>query len=107
MNQLTKTGSLSDRGRMVVASCLINELQLDWRWGAAYFEQHLLDFDTAINWSSWQIMAGVINNPATKVGIDLSNLQLSSTEKAFQNQWANPKDCHSIDHVDAADWPIE
>jgi deoxyribodipyrimidine photo-lyase len=25
----------------------------------AYFEQHLLDYDAAINWGNWQYLAGV------------------------------------------------
>lgn len=106
MNQLRKTGRLSDRGRMVVASCLINELEVDWRWGAAFFEQQLIDHDVAINWASWQKIAGVGDNPKDKLHIELSSLKLSEADKAYQQQWSDNADCLSIDHVDAADWPI-
>ncbi|MBQ4847505.1 DASH family cryptochrome [Pseudoalteromonas sp. MMG005] len=59
MNELNVTGWLSNRGRQIVASYLINEMQLDWRYGAAYFEQCLIDYDVASNWGNWQYIAGV------------------------------------------------
>jgi deoxyribodipyrimidine photo-lyase len=59
MHQLNATGFMSNRGRQLVASCFVHELQLDWRYGAAYFEQQLVDFDVASNWGNWQYLAGV------------------------------------------------
>ena len=59
MNQLRETGYLSNRGRQIVASCLVNELAIDWRFGAAYFEAVLIDYDVASNWGNWQYIAGV------------------------------------------------
>ena len=58
MTELRLTGFLSNRGRQIVASCLVNELAQDWRDGAAYFEQVLIDFDVATNWGNWQYIAG-------------------------------------------------
>ena len=43
MIELKLTGFMSNRGRQNVASYLINDLQLDWRLGAAYFEEQLID----------------------------------------------------------------
>jgi len=63
MHQLNATGYMSNRGRQIVASCLVNELQLDWRYGAAYFQQQLVDFDVASNWGNWQYIAGVGVDP--------------------------------------------
>jgi deoxyribodipyrimidine photo-lyase len=63
MRQLNATGYLSNRGRQIVASCLINELQGDWRYGAALFENLLVDYDVAVNWGNWQYMAGVGADP--------------------------------------------
>ena len=63
MHQLTATGYMSNRGRQIVASCLIHELNLDWRYGASYFEQHLIDYDVASNWGNWQYLAGVGADP--------------------------------------------
>ncbi|MBU2972059.1 DASH family cryptochrome [Pseudoalteromonas sp. C2R02] len=59
MKQLNAIGYISNRGRQIVASCLINELNLDWRYGAAYFEKQLIDYDVAANWGNWQYIAGV------------------------------------------------
>ena len=63
MHQLNQTGWMSNRGRQIVASCLINELGIDWRYGAAYFEQRLIDYDVSSNWGSWQYIAGVGADP--------------------------------------------
>jgi deoxyribodipyrimidine photo-lyase len=63
MNQLSTTGYMSNRGRQLVASCFIHELGLDWRYGAAYFEQHLVDYDVGSNWGNWQYLAGVGADP--------------------------------------------
>jgi deoxyribodipyrimidine photo-lyase len=37
MHQLNETGYMSNRGRQLVASCLVHELGLVWRYGSAYF----------------------------------------------------------------------
>ena len=63
MHQLKTTGYMSNRGRQIVASCFIHELGLDWRHGASYFEQHLIDYDVASNWGNWQYLAGVGADP--------------------------------------------
>jgi len=49
---------MSNRGRQVVASYLIHDLQQDWRHGAAWFEEHLIDYDPASNWGNWAYLAG-------------------------------------------------
>ena len=63
MKQLNHTGYMSNRGRQIVASCFIHELGLDWRYGATYFEQQLIDYDVASNWGNWQYLAGVGADP--------------------------------------------
>lgn len=63
MRQLLHTGWMSNRGRQIVASYLINELGVDWRYGAAWFEQQLIDYDVAANWGNWQYLAGVGTDP--------------------------------------------
>ena len=39
---------------MVVASFLVKDLGIDWRWGEAYFAKHLIDFDLSSNNGGWQ-----------------------------------------------------
>lgn len=64
MTLLNQTGLMSNRGRQNVASYLIHDLGVDWRLGAAYFEQRLLDYDCASNWGNWAYIAGTGNSQA-------------------------------------------
>ena len=66
MRQLNATGYMSNRGRQLVASCLIHELGIDWRHGAAYFESQLIDYDVGSNWGNWAYIAGALNSQATQ-----------------------------------------
>ena len=63
MLELKLTGYMSARGRQNVASYLVNDLKQDWRYGAAYFEQQLIDHDVCSNWGNWAYVAGVGNDP--------------------------------------------
>lgn len=69
MRLLNQTGLMSNRGRQNVASYLIHDLGLDWRLGAAYFEQRLLDYDVASNWGNWAYIAGYGNSEARPFNI--------------------------------------
>lgn len=59
MKQLQKTGWMHNRVRMVVASFLTKLLRQDWRKGARFFMQHLIDGDFASNLGGWQWSASV------------------------------------------------
>jgi len=58
MRELNATGFMHNRVRMIVASFLTKHLLIDWRWGEAYFEKKLLDYDLAANNGGWQWAAG-------------------------------------------------
>ena len=58
MRELNNTGFMHNRVRMVVASFLCKHLLLDWKWGAAYFAEKLLDYEEASNIGGWQWAAG-------------------------------------------------
>ena len=58
IEELKQSGFVSNRLRQNMASYLIHDLKLDWRLGAAFFEQHLVDFDPASNWGNWGYIAG-------------------------------------------------
>lgn len=62
MRELLATGFMSNRGRQNVASFLSKSWQIDWRWGAEWFESLLLDYDVASNWGNWNYIAGVGND---------------------------------------------
>lgn len=90
MRELKLTGFMSNRGRQNVASFLCNDLQLDWRYGAAYFEQQLIDYDVSSNWGNWAYLAGVGNDPRGK---RIFNTQKQAQEYdkngAYQKLWSN------------------
>jgi len=58
MHQLKHTGWMHSRARMIVASFLVKDLLIDWRWGERYFMQQLVDGDPANNNGGWQWTAG-------------------------------------------------
>jgi deoxyribodipyrimidine photo-lyase len=58
MLQLARTGWMHNRARMIVASFLVKDLLIDWRWGERWFMQHLVDGDPAANNGGWQWTAG-------------------------------------------------
>ncbi|MEN3975502.1 deoxyribodipyrimidine photo-lyase [Emcibacter sp. SYSU 3D8] len=58
MRQLWRTGWMHNRTRMVAASFLVKDLRLDWRLGAQWFLETLVDADAASNSCGWQWVAG-------------------------------------------------
>ena len=54
MAQINQTGYMHNRLRMVVASFLVKDLGLNWRWGERYFAEKLNDFDLTSNNGGWQ-----------------------------------------------------
>ena len=58
MRQLAHSGWMHNRARMIVASFLVKDLLVDWRWGERTFMQHLVDGDPAANNGGWQWTAG-------------------------------------------------
>ena len=59
MRELNSTGFLSNRGRLVVASFLCLDMRQDWRHGAHYFEEKLIDHDVQSNYGGWNFSAGI------------------------------------------------
>lgn len=88
MIELKCTGFMSNRGRQNVASFLCNNLKLDWRYGAAYFEQQLIDYDVCSNWGNWAYLAGVGNDPRGNRYFDTEK-QAAEYDKnyTFRNLW--------------------
>ncbi len=58
MRELWTTGWMHNRVRMVAASFLTKHLLIDWRLGAAWFMDTLVDADLANNSANWQWVAG-------------------------------------------------
>lgn len=107
MKQLNATGYMSNRGRQLVASCLVNELELDWRYGAAYFEEQLVDYDVASNWGNWQYLAGVGADPRGSRQFNLDKqTQTHDPEGDFIRRWGGAETCLEADSMDAVGWPL-
>ena len=107
MRQLVATGWMSNRGRQIAASCLINELGLDWRYGAAFFEQQLIDYDVGSNYGNWQYIAGVGSDPRGGRHFNLEKqAEQFDPDALFTAKWGGfrPAQPHYV--VDGADWPI-
>lgn len=58
MRELAATGFMHNRVRMIAASFLVKDLQIDWRMGERHFRQMLVDADVASNVGNWQWVAG-------------------------------------------------
>lgn len=76
MREMYVTGTMHNRGRMIVASYLTKHLMTHWKIGLDWFAQCLTDWDPAANAMGWQWAAGSgpdaapyfrIFNPATQV----------------------------------------
>lgn len=107
MHQLVRSGFMSNRGRQIAASSLIHDLGVDWRYGAAFFEKHLIDFDVASNYGNWQYIAGVGSDPrgGRHFNIDKQTEQYDP-KGLFITQWDGYRTPQPEFVTDAADWPI-
>ncbi|MEO1079321.1 MAG: DASH family cryptochrome [Pseudomonadota bacterium] len=107
MRQLTATGWMSNRGRQIAASCLIHDLGIDWRYGAAFFEKHLIDYDVASNYGNWQYIAGVGADPrgGRAFNIEKQTAQYDPDGR-FIAKWEGNRPPQPDYVTDAADWPL-
>lgn len=88
MLELKQTGFMSNRGRQNVASYLCNDLHLDWRYGAAYFEEQLIDYDVHSNWGNWAYLAGVGNDPRENRYFNIEKqAKTYDTHQEFRKLW--------------------
>ena len=89
MRQLNRTGWMHNRVRMVVASFLTKDLRQDWKRGAHYFEEKLLDIETASNIGGWQWAAGT--------GVDPKPLRIFNPRR--QSERFDPEGIYIRRHV--------
>jgi deoxyribodipyrimidine photo-lyase len=99
---------MSNRGRQIVASCFVHEMGLDWRYGAAYFQRQLIDYDVASNWGNWQYLAGVGADPRGHRHFDLNKqTEQFDPDGEFRRHWlGEDATAVELDHIDIVDWPI-
>jgi len=89
MRQLAATGWMHNRARMVVASFLVKDLLIDWRWGERWFMQQLLDGDPASNNGGWQWAAGTGTDaaPYFRVFNPTAQAQRHDPHGAYIRRW--------------------
>ncbi|MEM7295240.1 MAG: deoxyribodipyrimidine photo-lyase [Pseudomonadota bacterium] len=58
MREMYVTGTMHNRGRMIVACYLTKHLMTHWKIGLDWFEECLIDWDPASNAMGWQWSAG-------------------------------------------------
>ncbi|PIO48640.1 MAG: hypothetical protein CMR00_03965 [[Chlorobium] sp. 445] len=85
MRQLNQTGWMHNRLRMIVASFLVKDLLIDWRWGEKYFMQKLVDGDMAANNGGWQWSAstGTDSQPYFRIFNPISQAQKFDPKGSF------------------------
>ncbi len=91
MLELKYTGWMSNRGRQNVASYLSKENNIDWRWGAKYFESKLIDYDVHSNYGNWMYVSGVGNDPRDRKFNVKFQAERYDPNNKFQNLWLQEK----------------
>jgi len=87
MQELNQTGFMSNRGRQNVASFLVNNLRIDWRRGAAYFETQLIDYDPCSNYGNWAYIAGVGNDSRDRYFNIIKQARNYDENAAYVHHW--------------------
>jgi deoxyribodipyrimidine photo-lyase len=89
MRQLSETGYMHNRVRMVTASFLTKHLLTDWRWGEAWFAAKLLDYELSSNNGGWQWAAGSGCDaaPYFRIFNPTSQQKKFDPELEYINQW--------------------
>ena len=78
-----------------------HELQLDWRYGAAYFEQQLI-VDVASNWGNWQYLSVALIPEAERFNLDKQTQTYDPNGELLSAGMASKRKSTA----DAADWPL-
>ncbi len=87
MNELAKTGWMSNRGRQNVANYLAKTMKVNWIWGAEWFETMLIDYDPCSNWGNWNYNAGVGTDQRDRIFHPPNQALRYDPENFYQNKW--------------------
>ncbi len=87
MLELKNTGWMSNRGRQNVTSYFCKVLKQDWRIGAAYFEELLIDYDVHSNYGNWMYLAGVGNDNRDRTFNPEKQAEMYDPNQEFIQLW--------------------
>ncbi|WP_287129129.1 deoxyribodipyrimidine photo-lyase [Candidatus Cyanaurora vandensis] len=112
MAQLNHSGWMHNRCRMVVASFLCKDLLIDWRKGALYFAQKLVDGDLAANIGGWQWSASMGTDPKPlRIFNPQTQLARFDPDGSYVRRWlprltrAEPKELMTTQNLHRYDYP--
>jgi len=89
MREMYVTGTMHNRGRMIVASYLTKHLLTHWKVGQAWFADCLTDWDPASNAMGWQWSAGSGPDATPYFRVFNPESQLEKFDKAhlYADRW--------------------
>jgi len=87
MRELNVTGFINNYSRQITAGYLVNDLKIDWKKGAAYFEEKLIDYSPASNWGNWAFIAGVHDARESRYNIAQRPANDLETKSEFIDTW--------------------
>jgi deoxyribodipyrimidine photo-lyase len=74
MRTLNSIGYINQMARQLLATYLVKELGVAWVYGAAHFEEKLIDYNPASNWGNWASAAGVGNDQKLSNSFEFSKI---------------------------------
>ena len=90
---------------MIVASYLCSDLRIDWRLGAAYFEEMLLDYDFSSNYGGWCYTVGLGYGKLQKLNVILQSRKFDE-DGGYVRKWC-PELRDIPDYIIHDPWNIE
>ena len=88
MIQIKNTGYISNKGRTIISSFLINDLNLEWILGAEYLNKMLINSEISYNYGIWQYIAGIGNLSDNNIYFNpIKQCQLYDKNCTFIKKW--------------------
>lgn len=100
MRCLQATGWLNFRMRAMCASFFCDLLQQPWKVGADWFYYHLIDADPAINYTQFQIQAGMDGTNMLRIYNPRKQVRDNDPDGEFISQWVPELETLPIEHLD-------
>ncbi len=96
MHELSATGYTNNFNRQIVAGYLVRDLKVDWTYGAAYFEEVLIDYSPASNWGNWAFVAGVGNDPRENRNFITRQPSQLDSKSTYIDTWLSAHEAENV-----------